>query len=64
MRWGGLANGAGSGGCRGMGRASMSTASGAEVFARKAIGTPGNCVACHRGAGDGLYSEDNAVIPK
>ncbi len=34
------------------------------VFARKAVGSRGNCSACHRSAAQGLYEDDDVVIPK
>jgi hypothetical protein len=34
-----------------------------EVFARKAIGSRGNCIACHKNAGSGFYEDDDVVIP-
>jgi hypothetical protein len=34
------------------------------VFKRKAIGSLGNCPACHRDAQQGVYEEHGAVIPK
>lgn len=33
------------------------------VFSRKAIGSRGNCVACHRTAESGDYDDDNVRIP-
>lgn len=35
-----------------------------EVFERKAIGSMGNCIACHKNAGSGIYEDDDVVIPK
>lgn len=35
-----------------------------EVFARKAIGSRGNCIACHKNAESGVYEDDDVVIPK
>jgi nitrate/TMAO reductase-like tetraheme cytochrome c subunit len=35
-----------------------------EVFARKAIGSRANCIACHKSAETGLYDDDDVVIPK
>ncbi|OGQ94026.1 MAG: hypothetical protein A2521_06070 [Deltaproteobacteria bacterium RIFOXYD12_FULL_57_12] len=35
-----------------------------EVFARKAIGSRANCIACHRSAESGGYDDDDVVIPK
>lgn len=37
---------------------------GQEVFARKAIGSRGNCIACHKNAESGVYDDDDVVIPK
>ena len=37
---------------------------GAEVFRRQAVGSRANCAACHRHAADGLYEDDDVVIPK
>lgn len=34
-----------------------------EVFKRKSIGSPANCVACHTTAEDGVYEDDNVRIP-
>ena len=34
-----------------------------EVFARKAIGSRANCIACHRSAANGVYEDDDVVIP-
>ncbi len=34
------------------------------VFSRKAIGSRGNCIACHRTAESGDYDDDNVTIPK
>lgn len=34
-----------------------------EVFARKAIGSRANCIACHRSAANGVYDDDDVVIP-
>lgn len=36
----------------------------ANVYKRKSIGSPANCVACHSGAERGDYSEENVRIPK
>lgn len=35
-----------------------------EVFSRKAVGSLSNCSACHRTADQGIYEDDNVVIPK
>lgn len=35
-----------------------------EVFKRKAIGSPSNCIACHPTADTGDYEEDRVKIPK
>ena len=35
-----------------------------EVFARKAIGSRGNCIACHKNAVSGVYDDDDVLIPK
>jgi mono/diheme cytochrome c family protein len=35
-----------------------------EVFNRKAVGSFSNCSACHRTAEQGVYDDDNTVIPK
>jgi len=35
----------------------------ASVWARKSIGTPGNCVACHQGAEQGDFNEHSVRIP-
>lgn len=34
-----------------------------EVFARKAIGSRANCIACHKSAESGVYEDDDVVIP-
>jgi hypothetical protein len=36
----------------------------AEVFTRKAVGSFANCSACHTTADQGIYDDDNVVIPK
>lgn len=36
----------------------------AEVFTRKAVGSFGNCSACHRTADQGVYNDDHVLIPK
>jgi len=35
-----------------------------EVFNRKAVGSFSNCSACHKTADQGIYDDDNVVIPK
>ena len=35
-----------------------------DVFSRKAVGSFSNCSACHKTADQGIYDEDNVVIPK
>lgn len=35
-----------------------------SVFARKAIGSKANCIACHRGAESGNFEEDDVRIPR
>jgi len=35
-----------------------------DVFLRKAIGSRGNCIACHKTAANGDYDDDNVAIPK
>ena len=35
-----------------------------EVFARKAIRSRANCIACHKSAETGLYDDHDVVIPK
>lgn len=35
-----------------------------EVFSRKSVGSLSNCSACHRTADQGIYEDDNVVIPK
>jgi hypothetical protein len=35
-----------------------------EVFSRSAVGSRGNCIACHRTAEQGYYDDDNVTIPK
>jgi hypothetical protein len=34
------------------------------VFSRKAVGSLSNCSACHKTADQGIYDDDNVVIPK
>jgi cytochrome c551/c552 len=36
----------------------------ASVFSRKSIGSFSNCMACHKTASQGIYDDDNVVIPK
>ena len=36
----------------------------AKIWKRKAVGSPANCVACHKGAETGAYAEDDVRIPK
>ena len=36
----------------------------ASVFARKSVGSFSNCVVCHKTASQGIYDDDNVVIPK
>ncbi|RPJ78690.1 MAG: cytochrome C [Alphaproteobacteria bacterium] len=35
-----------------------------NVYKRKSIGSPANCIACHPGAEKGNFSEENVRIPK
>lgn len=35
-----------------------------DVFNRPSIQSRGNCIACHKGAGAGIYDDDDVVIPK
>jgi hypothetical protein len=35
-----------------------------EVFARKSVGSFSNCSACHKTADQGVYEDDDTVIPK
>lgn len=35
-----------------------------EVFARQAIGSRANCIACHKGAESGVYDDDDVEIPR
>ena len=37
---------------------------GQDVFLRKTIGSRANCPACHRSAANGVYDDDDVVIPK
>jgi len=34
-----------------------------EVFMRKAIGSRANCIACHKSAANGVYDDNDVVIP-
>jgi len=34
-----------------------------KIFKREAIGSRGNCIACHRSAANGVYDEDDVAIP-
>lgn len=34
-----------------------------KIFARETIGTRGNCLACHRSANNGIYDDDDVIIP-
>jgi len=34
-----------------------------DVFLRKAVGSRGNCIACHKTAESGDYDDDNVTIP-
>jgi len=36
----------------------------ADAFTRKSVGSMSNCIACHTTAEDGIYDDDNVVIPK
>ena len=36
----------------------------AEVLKRESIGSLSNCSACHKGAENGIYDDDNVVIPR
>jgi hypothetical protein len=36
----------------------------ASTYARKAITSPANCGACHRGATEGNFDENGVVVPK
>lgn len=36
----------------------------AEVWKRAKIGSPSNCIACHKGAEQGDFSEDKVAIPR
>lgn len=33
------------------------------TFGRASIGSPGNCIACHKSAEKGIYDDDDVVIP-
>ena len=35
-----------------------------EVFTRKSVGSLSNCLACHKTADQGIYEDDDVVIPK
>ena len=35
-----------------------------DVFNRKSIGSFSNCLACHKTADQGIYEDDDTVIPK
>ncbi|MGE5789292.1 MAG: cytochrome C [Syntrophaceae bacterium] len=35
-----------------------------DVFARKAIGSGANCIACHKSAEAGVYDDDDVLIPE
>jgi hypothetical protein len=35
-----------------------------EVFARKSVGSSSNCLACHKTADQGIYEDDDVVVPK
>jgi hypothetical protein len=35
-----------------------------EVFGRKSVGSFSNCVACHKATDEGVYDDDDTVIPK
>ena len=36
----------------------------ADVFQRRSIGSPANCIACHAGADQGVYDDDEVTIPE
>jgi Ni/Co efflux regulator RcnB len=36
----------------------------ADAFMRKSVGSMSNCIACHTTAENGIYDDDNVVIPK
>jgi hypothetical protein len=36
----------------------------AEIWKRKGVGTPSNCIACHRRANEGSYDEREVRIPR
>jgi len=36
----------------------------ADAFTRKSVGSMSNCIACHTTAENGIYDDDNVVIPK
>jgi hypothetical protein len=35
-----------------------------DVFSRKAVGSFSNCSACHKTADQGIYDDDNVMVPK
>lgn len=35
-----------------------------DVFARKTIGSRANCIACHKGAENGIFDDDDVVVPE
>ena len=35
-----------------------------NIFTRKSIGSRANCAACHRSAANGIYEDDDVVIPR
>jgi hypothetical protein len=34
-----------------------------DVFKRESIGSPSNCLSCHRSADRGIYDDDDVVVP-
>ncbi len=36
----------------------------ADAFTRKSVGSMSNCIACHTTAENGIYDDDNVVIPR
>ena len=36
----------------------------ADAFTRKSVGSMSNCIACHTNAEDGIYDDDDIVIPR
>jgi hypothetical protein len=36
----------------------------ASILKRDSIGSPSNCLACHTTAEEGIYDDDNVIIPK